>query len=126
MSKREITYEEVQALYELCTNGKDLKEFCQDSGVNYSKFVTWQRKQLWNIKLGRTEEKSSPRMAAINITDMPPQIPEQVSVKDISKKNQNPIRFIMVKLTDGVTVKRYDITTEDVVSLLTKLTEALC
>ena len=43
-------YREVYELYQLCTNGKDLKEFCIEAGVNYNKFTEWQRKQLWNEK----------------------------------------------------------------------------
>lgn len=50
-------YREVYELYQLCSNSKDLKEFCIDAGVNYNKFREWQRKQLWNEKLGRMEEK---------------------------------------------------------------------
>ena len=40
-------YREVYELYQLCSNGKDLKEFCINAGVNYKKFTEWQRKQLW-------------------------------------------------------------------------------
>ena len=41
-------YQEVYELYQLCSTGKDLKEFCINAGVNYNKFIEWQRKQHWN------------------------------------------------------------------------------
>lgn len=64
-------YREVYELYQLCSNGKDLKEFCIDAGVNYHKFTEWQRKQLWNEKLGRMEEKQAPVMSPVTLTDIP-------------------------------------------------------
>ena len=32
-------YREVYELYQFCSNGKDLKEFCIEAGVNYNKLV---------------------------------------------------------------------------------------
>ena len=40
-------YREVYELYQLCSNSKDLKEFCIDAGVNYNKFREWQRNLLF-------------------------------------------------------------------------------
>ena len=31
-------------------------QFCAEYGVNYDKFMNWQRHQLWNEKLGKTIE----------------------------------------------------------------------
>ena len=31
-----------------CSETKDLKEFCSEYGVNYDKFMNWQRHQLWD------------------------------------------------------------------------------
>ena len=64
-------YREVYELYQLCSNGKDLKKFCIDAGINYNKFTEWQRKQLWNEKLGRIEEVRPPVMSAVTLTDVP-------------------------------------------------------
>ena len=52
-------YREVSELYQLCSTGKDLKEFCIEVGVNYNKFTEWKRKQLWNEKLGRMKKSVS-------------------------------------------------------------------
>ena len=41
---------------------KDLREFCADYGVNYDKFMNWQRHQLWSEKLARQSRLSSPRL----------------------------------------------------------------
>lgn len=52
MAKEKVNYQEVYDLYQLCCETKDLREFCADYGVNYDKFMNWQRHQLWSEKLG--------------------------------------------------------------------------
>ena len=54
MAKEKVNYQEVYDLYQLCSETKDLREFCADYGVNYDKFMNWQRHQLWSEKLGKT------------------------------------------------------------------------
>ena len=51
MAKEKVNYQEVYDLYQLCSETKDLREFCADYGVNYDKFMNWQRHQLWSEKL---------------------------------------------------------------------------
>lgn len=53
MAKEKVNYQEVYDLYQLCSETKDLREFCADYGVNYDKFMNWQRHQLWSEKLGK-------------------------------------------------------------------------
>ena len=43
MSEKRINYEEVQRLYELCTQGTDFREFCKDCGVKYDRFILWKQ-----------------------------------------------------------------------------------
>ena len=43
MAKEKVNYQEVYDLYQLCSETKDLREFCADYGVNYDKFMNWQR-----------------------------------------------------------------------------------
>ena len=45
MPKKEVNYQEVYDLDQLCSETKDLKEFCNEMGVNYEKFMNWQRHQ---------------------------------------------------------------------------------
>ena len=45
MAKEKVNYQEVYDLYQLCSETKDLREFCADYGVNYDKFMNWQRHQ---------------------------------------------------------------------------------
>lgn len=97
MPNNKINYSEIQSLYELCSEGRDLTEFCKDAGVNYEKFVSWQRRQLWNEKLGKTEDKSNPVMSPIRIIDMP-----VVSKEPNPEAVRNPIRFIEVKLVYSI------------------------
>ncbi len=43
-----LKFSEVQALYELCTSGTDIKGFCVQQGVNYQKLQTWGKTQRNN------------------------------------------------------------------------------
>ena len=54
MAISKVTFSEVQALYELCASGTNIKDFCAQQGVNYQQFQTWRRQQLWNEKIGKT------------------------------------------------------------------------
>lgn len=45
MAKEKVNYQEVCDLYQLCSETKDLSEFCADYGVNYDKVMNWQRHQ---------------------------------------------------------------------------------
>jgi len=116
MVTSKVTFSEVQSLYELCTSGIDIKDFCAQQGVNYQQFQTWRRKQLWNDKTGKTEEAAPSTLNAVKLTDIPTEM----------KPTDNPIRYIQVKLPEGVTVTRTNVSTEDIIFLLTKLTAALC
>ena len=111
-------YQEVYELYQLCSTGKDLKEFCIEAGVNYNKFTEWQRKQLWNEKLGRMEEKQSPVMSPVTLTDIPPQTsvdPEKFqSVVSV-------IRYANLQLQDGTSVVVRNTTYEKMIQVFQKL-----
>ena len=48
MPKEKVNYQEVYDLYQLCSETKNLKEFCSEYGINYDKFMNWQRHQLWD------------------------------------------------------------------------------
>ena len=47
MPKEKFNYQEVYDLYQLCSETKDLKEFCSKYGVNYDKFMN----SNWNLHL---------------------------------------------------------------------------
>ena len=65
MAKEKVNYQEVYDLYQLCSETKDLREFCADYGVNYDKFMNWQRHQLWSEKLGKTVQVEQPKVAKV-------------------------------------------------------------
>ena len=46
MPKEKVNYQEVYDLYQLCSETKDLKEFCSEYGVNYDKFMD----SNWNLR----------------------------------------------------------------------------
>lgn len=47
MPKEKVNYQEVYGLYQLCSETKDLKEFCSEYGVNYDKLMN----SNWNLHL---------------------------------------------------------------------------
>ena len=46
-AERKVNYQEIYDLYQLCSETKDLKEFCSEYGVNYDKFMN----SNWNLRL---------------------------------------------------------------------------
>ena len=50
MAKEKVNYQEVYDLYQLCSETKDLREFCADYGVNYDKFMNWQPTVKLDVK----------------------------------------------------------------------------
>ena len=68
MPKEKVNYQEVYDLYQLYSETKDLKVFCSEYGVNYDKFMNWQRHQLWDEKLGKTIEVKQPDTAPVQIS----------------------------------------------------------
>ena len=111
-------YREVYELYQLCSNGKDLKEFCIDAGVNYNKFTEWQRKQLWDEKLGRMEEKQSPIMSSVTLTDVPTSTSEEMKNP---QQTTSAIRYANVQLRDGTNVVLRNTTYEKMLHVFQKL-----
>lgn len=53
MAKEKVNYQEVYDLYKLCSETKELSEFCADYGVIYDKFMNWLCHQLWSEKSGK-------------------------------------------------------------------------
>ncbi len=117
MATKNIDFKEFQSLYETCGGSRDLKEFCKDSGVNYEKFIEWRRKQFRDSKTKQT----SPMMAPVAIVDLPVE-----SLPSPSDQKSKPIKFVEVKFSAGVSIRRFDVDVDDLVSQITKLSSALC
>ena len=114
-----MTYSDVYAMYRLCNGEKELREFCTECGVDYNHFMQWQRKQLWNEKLGKSVEINEPVMSAVTITGRPEEL-KKPEAKQINVTNA-PISFILIKLSDGMSLRKYNTNPEEVSSLLSKL-----
>lgn len=125
---KKVNFADVQAMFELCTQPTDLKEFCHDCGVNYDKFVSWQRRQLWDDKLGKSVEKQDPLMRPVEVTDIPDAPVELATAKTPSSPEvQGPsIRFVLLKLRDGLQIKKYDVTPQELVQFLISINGVLC
>jgi hypothetical protein len=98
--KRKVNYQEVYDLYQLCSEVKELKEFCSEMGVNYDKFMNWQRHQLWDAKLGKTVAKEQPQSAPVKIVGTPSN-QSMVKIEPVKPSAPEPIRWVKVQLADG-------------------------
>ena len=96
MPKEKVNYQEVYDLYQLCSETKDLKEFCSEYGVNYDKFMNWQRHQLWDEKLGKTVEVKQPDTAPVQIVDTPSNQPT-VKIQSVKPAVQEPRLSILCR-----------------------------
>ncbi len=106
MAKEKVNYQEVYDLYQLCCETKDLREFCADYGVNYDKFMNWQRHQLWSEK--------------VQITGNPCNSPT-VKMEVRQPEGEAPIRWVKLQLASGATLFLRNTTVLDLSLLLNKM-----
>ena len=106
--------------YQLCSETKDLREFCADYGVNYDKFMNWQRHQLWSEKLGKAVQTEQPKVAKVQITGKPCNSPTvKMDVKQ--PEGEPPIKWVKLQLTSGATLFLRNTTVLDLSLLLNKM-----
>ena len=103
MPKEKVNYQEVYDLYQLCSETKNLKEFCSEYGINYDKFMNWQRHQLWDEKLGKTVEVKQPDTAPIQIVGTPDNQPT-VKIQPVKPAVPESIKWVKIQLTSGVNI----------------------
>ena len=102
------------------TTTKDLREFCADYGVNYDKFMNWQRHQLWSEKLGKTVQVEQPKVAKVRITGKPCNSPT-VKLEVKQPEGESPIKWVKLQLTSGATLFLRNTTVLDLSLLLNKM-----
>ena len=120
MLTEKVNYQEVYDLYQLCSETKDLREFCADYGVNYDKFMNWQRHQLWSEKLGKTVQVEQPKVAKVRITGKPCNSPT-VKLEVKQPEGESPIKWVKLQLTSGATLFLRNTTVLDLSLLLNKM-----
>ena len=120
MAKEKVNYQEVCDLYQLCSEVKDLKEFCMEYGVDYGKFMNWQRHQLWNEKLGKTVEAKQPMTAKVQITGKPCNSPA-VNMKVQAPEGEPAIKRVKLQLSSGATLFLRNTNVLDLSLLLNKM-----
>ena len=103
MAKEKVNYQEVYDLYQLCSETKDLLEFYADYGVNYDKFMNWQRHQLRSEKLGKTVHVEQPKVAKVQITGKPCNSPT-VKMEVKQPEGEPPIKWVKLQLISGATL----------------------
>ena len=115
MAKEKVNYQEVYDLYQLCSETKDLREFCADY-----KFMNWQRHQLWSEKLGKTVQAEQPKVAKVQITGKPCNNPT-VKMEVKQPEGEPPIKWVKLQLTSGATLFLRKTTVLDLSLLLNKM-----
>ena len=95
-------------------------EFCADYGVNYDKFMNWQRHQLWSEKLGKTVQVEQPKVAKVRITGKPCNSPT-VKLEVKQPEGESPIKWVKLQLTSGATLFLRNTTVLDLSLLLNKM-----
>ena len=120
MAEEKVNYQEVYDLYQLCSEVKDLKEFCAEYGVNYGKFMNWQRHQLWNEKLGKTVEVKQPMTAKVQITEKPCNSPT-VKMEVQAPAGEPAIKWVKLQLSSGATLFLRNTNVLDLSLLLNKM-----
>ncbi len=114
MSVRNPNYQQVHDLYELCSNGTSLQEYCRMSGVSYQKYMEWQRSQDLSAPIKVKKPESDPVMGTVTIPDAP-------SFQRNSHSEDCPIRDLSVRLTNGTYISMHHTSLEDSISLLRKI-----
>ena len=120
MPKEKVNYQEVYDLYQLCSETKDLKEFCSEYGVNYDKFMNWQRHQLWDEKLGKTVEVKQPDTAPGQIVGTPGN-QQTVKIQPVKPAVPEPIKWVKIQLTSGANIFLRNTNVLDLSVMLNKL-----
>ena len=57
MAKAKVNYQEVYDLYQLCSETKDLREFCADYGVNYDNGLWSKLRQVHELAASSAVER---------------------------------------------------------------------
>lgn len=114
MSVRNPNYQQVHDLYELCSDGRSLQEFCRMSGVSYQKYMEWLRGQDLSKPSRKQKTDSEPVMGTVSIPDAPL---SQTNVQAIDR----PIRDLNVRLANGTFLKMHHVSLDECVSVLQKL-----
>ena len=120
MPKEKVNYQEVYDLYQLCSETKDLKEFYSEYGVNYDKFMNWQRHQLWDEKFGKTVEVKQPDTAPVQIVGTPGNQPT-VMIQPVKPAAPEPIKWVKIQLTSGANIFLRNTNVLDLNMMLNKL-----
>ena len=114
MSVRNPNYQQVHDLYELCSDGRSLQEFCRMSGVSYQKYLEWERNQALGESQKKLKPAPEPPVGIVTIPDAP-------SIEQPSKKQERPIRDLNVRLANGTYISMHHVGLEESITMLRKI-----
>ena len=106
MSVRNPNFQQVHDLYELCSDGRSLQEFCRMSGVSYQKYLEWERNLVLSDSPKKSQTVSEPAVSVVTIPDAP-------SVLSAPNPNDRPIRDLNVRLANGTYISMHHVGLED-------------
>lgn len=114
MSVRNPNFQQVHDLYELCSDGRSLQEFCRMSGVSYQKYLEWERNLVLSDSPKKSQTVSEPAVSVVTIPDAP-------SVLSAPNPNDRPIRDLNVRLANGTYISMHHVGLEESISMLRKI-----
>ena len=114
MSVRNPNFQQVHDLYELCSDGRSLQEFCRMSGVSYQKYMEWERNQALSDSAKKSKPAIEPTVAVVTIPDAP-------SGQSAPKSNDRPIRDLNIRLANGTYISMHHVGLEESISMLRKI-----
>ena len=124
MSETRTNYKEVYDLYQMYSKGKDLKEFCHEAGVQYSKLMDWQRKYMRlsrQIMPSDYEKQSIPcTMVPVTVTGKPDVATKQDGEPD-NEELVKSIKLVSVLFYDGTKVSMKNTSLYDMFKFFQKI-----
>jgi len=120
MAKEKVNYREAYDLYQYAARPRIFGSSVRIYGVNYDKFMNWQRHQLWSEKLGKTVQVEQPKVAKVQISGKPYNSPT-VKLEVKQPEGEPPIKWVKLQLTSGATLFLRNTTVLDLSLLLNKM-----
>lgn len=102
--------------FQLSGQGRSLKQYCEDEGINYTKLMRYSRKAFWDekAKVASTERP----FVEVEMTDEQSDGKVQKANPSHSEIDGVGISYINVKFTSGLQISHKDVSVDEIVALL--------
>lgn len=117
--KDQTDYAAVYRKYLREGQGRSLKKYCEDEGVNYTKMMRYSRKAFWDEKAKvATPDHPFEEMEIVTDTE---EVAEKPSPEVRQELGKCGISYINVRFTSGLQMSHRDASVEEIVDLLKKI-----